>query len=107
MKSITTKIHALSICLALSACTPPSEDGEGEGDETGDEVGEDEPELGDTPLPACEGAMFAYAQIEAELRLPTPDHEYVIELYRGDPPDLSGESPLPGGTALQRWVRES
>lgn len=33
------------------------------------------------------------------------DHT-VVELYRGQPHDLTGESPLPGGTALQRFVRE-
>jgi hypothetical protein len=74
-----------------------------------DEPGDDglaEPALGDTPLPSCEAAMFSLAQIEAELSLPEPDLDYVVELYRGQPPDLSGESPQPGGTALQRWVRE-
>ncbi len=82
--------------------------GEGEdGDDGGDELAaEDEPELGATPLPSCEAAMFSLAQIEAELLLPSPDLDYVIELYRGQPPDLSGESPQPGGTAVQRWVRE-
>ncbi|WP_106090492.1 hypothetical protein [Enhygromyxa salina] len=99
---MTPRISALLLGAWLCACS--TEDG---ADTSGDELGdEDEPELGDTPLPACEAAMFGLTQIEAELRLPDPDLDYVIELYRGDAPDLSGESPLPGGTAVQRWVRE-
>jgi hypothetical protein len=86
-------------------CTEPSSDDD---DETGEATeGEtEEPELGDTPLPSCEAAMFSFEQVAAELMLPEPDLDYVVELYRGAPPDLSGESPTPGGTALQRWVRE-
>ena len=89
---------------ATLACT----DGAAEDDaaDTDDEGSDEGPALGDTPLPACEAAMFSLAQIEAELRLPSPDLDYLIELYRGDAPDLSGESPTPGGTAVQRWVRE-
>jgi hypothetical protein len=89
----------LLLTLALGGCTDAPE---GPDEEELDE----EPALGDTPLPSCEAAMFSLAQIEAELALPEPDLDYVIELYRGQPPDLSGESPTPGGTALQRWVRE-
>ena len=86
----------------LTACSDPSAD-----DEAGD-AGDDAeaPELGDTPLPSCESAMFSFDQLVGELALPEPDVDYVIELYRGAPPDLSGESPTPGGSALQRWVRE-
>lgn len=82
------------------------------GDSPADEVGEtgetddDEPVLGDTPLPSCESAMFSFEQLAAELELPEPDVDYIVQLYRGEDLDLSGESPLPGGTALQRWVRE-
>lgn len=96
---------ALAPAFALAllvACGEPSTD-EGE---AGDDAALDEPELGDTPLPSCEAAMFAYEQLVAELALPEPDLDYVIELYRGEDLDLSGESPTPGGTALQRWVRE-
>jgi hypothetical protein len=93
------RAHSLLLStLLLGACVEaPDDPGE-------DQV--DEPALGDTPLPSCEAAMFSLAQIDAELVLPEPDLDYVIELYRGQPPDLSGESPQPGGTALQRWVRE-
>lgn len=98
------RLLPLACMLAwLSACTEPNTADEG-GDETG--ASEDEPALGDTPLPSCEAAMFSYAQLEAELRLPSPDVDYIVELYRGQPPDFTGESPLPGGTALQRFVRE-
>lgn len=94
-----------SLSLSLGACVDAPEDSDDtDGDD--EELPTDEPALGDTPLPACEAAMFSFTQIEAELSLPEPDLDYVIELYRGQPPDLSGESPLPGGTALQRWVRE-
>lgn len=98
---LKTRWFALSAVL-LFACGEPSGDEAGEAGD--DEVGE--PELGDTPLPSCEAAMFSFEQLAAELALPEPDLDYVIELYRGAPPDLSGESPAPGGTALQRWVRE-
>ncbi|WP_146660635.1 hypothetical protein [Enhygromyxa salina] len=93
----------LLLSAALFACEGLEDDADSSADDVGNE---DEPALGDTPLPACEAAMFGLAQIEAELRLPDPDLDYVIELYRGSAPDLSGESPLPGGTAVQRWVRE-
>ncbi len=91
------------LVLALACTDSGNDDADDEADEGADA---DEPALGDTPLPSCEAAMFGLEQIQAELRLPEPDVDYVIELYRGEPPDLSGESPLPGGTALQRWVRE-
>jgi hypothetical protein len=90
------------ILVSMIACTDSPADEVGE---TGD-TGEDEPALGDTPLPGCEAAMFSFEQVAAEIALPEPDVEYIIELYRGDDLDLSGESPTPGGTALQRWVRE-
>ena len=90
------------VFLLLTACTDNPGDDVGE---TGD-VGDEEPVLGDTPLPSCESAMFSFEQLVAEIALPEPDVEYIIELYRGADLDLSGESPTPGGTALQRWVRE-
>ncbi|NVB38156.1 hypothetical protein G6O69_09955 [Pseudenhygromyxa sp. WMMC2535] len=91
---------ALLLGAALFACTGETED------EGGDDVGDDEVSLGSTPLANCEAAMFTYEQIVAELALPNPDPEYIIDLYRGDAPDFSDESPVLGGTALQRWVRE-
>jgi len=106
-------LHALLVAAALglplvwtAACGGLGLEDEGEtGDaEDGGESGD--AALGDTPLPACEAAMFALEQIFAEVALPNPDPAYIIELYRGDPPDFSGESPTPGGTAVQRWVRE-
>lgn len=103
----TPNTRALRIAFALAllpACTEPSSDEGDEGDETSDES--EEPELGDTPLPSCEAAMFSFEQLTGELALPEPDVDYVTELYRGMPSDFSGESPTPGGTALQRWVRE-
>lgn len=90
------------VLLLMSGCSDSAGDEVGE---TGD-TGEDEPALGDTPLPSCEAAMFSFEQITAEVALPEPDVDYILELYRGDELDLSGESPTPGGTALQRWVRE-
>jgi hypothetical protein len=92
----------LVLVLCASGCQGDGADTDAE-ETGGDQV---EPELGDTPLPSCEAAMFGYEQFVAEVALPEPDVDYLIELYRGDPPDLSGESPTPGGTALQRWVRE-
>lgn len=101
MKHWTAKNYLLMLVISLGACV------EDEGLDAGEELmGEPEPALGDTPLPSCEAAMFSLAQIEAELLLPEPDLDYLIELYRGQPPDLSGESPQAGGTAVQRWVRE-
>jgi hypothetical protein len=111
MSSTRTLWFALSLVL-LPACAEPSsspDESSETSDETSDDASDDaadEPELGDTPLPSCEAAMFSFEQLAAELALPEPDLDYVIELYRGDSPDLSGESPIPGGTALQRWVRE-
>src|SRR5687768_11527640 len=92
-----------SFVLVLLACGC-HDAGSDDAGETGEQQGE--PELGDTPLPSCEAAMFGYEQFVAEAALPEPDIDYILELYRGDPPDLSGESPTPGGTSLQRWVRE-
>lgn len=89
--------------LAASGCASPGAEDDEAG--TGDD-GELAAELGDTPLPACEAAVFAFEQIVAEAALASPDPSYIAELYRGEPPDLSGESPTPGGSALQRWVRE-
>ncbi|MFV8752480.1 hypothetical protein ACNOYE_18185 [Nannocystaceae bacterium ST9] len=101
--SQSSRFLFVAACLIASACEGPSSDDEA-GDDAADDAGE--PALGDTPLPSCEAAMFSFEQLAAELALPEPDLDYVIELYRGQPPDLSGESPTPGGTALQRWVRE-
>ncbi|PRP91089.1 hypothetical protein ENSA5_58260 [Enhygromyxa salina] len=94
---------AATLSLALVGCVGDEDEAGAEAGETG---GEADVALGDTPLPACDAAMFIYEQIVAELVLPSPDPAYVAELYRGDPPDISGESPTPGGSALQRWVRE-
>jgi hypothetical protein len=93
----------LGLTLALLGCGGAGEDAGVEDGETG---GDESPALGDTPLPSCDAAVFIHEQIAAELLLPSPDPAYVAELYRGEPPDISGESPTPGGSALQRWVRE-
>lgn len=90
------------VLMLMSGCADNPADETGESGETDGE----EPALGDTPLPSCESAMFSFEQLAAEIALPEPDVDYVIELYRGQDLDLSGESPTPGGTALQRWVRE-
>jgi hypothetical protein len=94
---------ACVLTLLTFGCADNPADDTGETGETGDD---DEPALGDTPLPSCESAMFSFEQLAAEIALPEPDLDYVMELYRGEGLDLSGESPTPGGTALQRWVRE-
>jgi hypothetical protein len=99
-RSFASSLLVLVLVLGASGCQ-----GAGSDSDAG-ETGGEQPELGDTPLPSCEAAMFSYEQFVAEVALPEPDIDYLIELYRGDPPDLSGESPTPGGTALQRWVRE-
>ena len=98
-------LAALGLALFATLGTACLEAGEGDEDLSG---GEDTPQtaLGDTPLPSCEAAMFLYEQIAAELQLPSPDPGYIADLYRGPPADNSGESPVPGGSALQRWVRE-
>src|SRR5688572_26553414 len=102
---IMTRSFASSLfVILLAACGCHDAGSDEDAGETGDDPGE--PELGDTPLPSCEAAMFGYEQFVAEVALPEPDIDYLVELYRGEPPDLSGESPTPGGTALQRWVRE-
>ncbi len=99
---MTTTLTTRRLCFTctlslLSACTEPSADDSDAGDEASD--ASEEPELGDTPLPSCESAMFSFEQLAAEIALPEPELDYVIELYRGAPPELSG-------TALQHWVRE-
>jgi hypothetical protein len=99
----TVRLRCCACVLVLiSGCADNPDFGTGE---TGG-MQDDEPALGDTPLPSCESAMFSFEQLAAEIALPEPDIDYVIELYRGEDLDLSGESPTPGGTALQRWVRE-
>ncbi|MCA9687102.1 MAG: hypothetical protein KC457_33360, partial [Myxococcales bacterium] len=99
-------VLTLAACLLAPALTACTNDGAGD-DEAGDDGNDGEPPaLGETPLPACDAAFFAYEQIVAELVLPNPDPAYVIELYRGADPDFGGESPVAGGTALQRWLRE-
>lgn len=96
------------VLMLMIGCADDPNLADGETGETGgtDGTDDDEPALGDTPLPSCESAMFSFEQLAAEIALPEPDVDYVIELYRGEDLDLSGESPIPGGTALQRWVRE-
>ena len=98
---------ALRLVLTLTCASFVSAgcDSGSAGDDGTDDMRQ-EPELGDTPLPACDAAVFTYEQIVAESALPNPDVDYVITLYRGEDPDFSGESPTAGGSALQRWVRE-
>lgn len=100
---LSLRRSALAACLAVSALACTDEGGEADDEGAVDEVA---PELGDTPLPACDAALFAHEQLLAELALPEPDVEYIAQLYRGEDTDLSGESPIPGGSPLQRWVRE-
>lgn len=103
---MTARLPCLACSLVLAfGCSDDGPTSSEDAGETGD-TQTDEPTLGDTPLPSCEAAMFSFEQIAAEAALPEPDVEYIMDLYRGDDLDLSGESPTPGGTALQRWVRE-
>ncbi|MCA9700474.1 MAG: hypothetical protein KC431_23305 [Myxococcales bacterium] len=99
-------VLTLAACLLAPALTACINDGAGDDEANDDGNDEEPPALGETPLPACDAAFFAYEQIVAELVLPNPDPAYVIELYRGADPDFGGESPVAGGTALQRWLRE-
>ncbi len=86
--------------LTVIACAPADDDGDaGTG---GDDA---KPELGDTPLPECEGFVFALQQLESELVLPTPSAEFVRTQYVGTGIAGDEETPQGNATPLQRFVR--